>query len=193
MESFYVSTKAHSARSTLVSPTAVRALFVEGKQFRWLLLNGLGLTDSHVLAIADGLSTPGTHVGTLELESNPGITAEGYGALFDLINRADIVGDVLLDDEWHGIVVDDKAWEGKLNLVAEMNLHYGRLEYLTNGTFTSEERKCQWLEELADRLRHEEFSERGRRYYEQRKKERDAMHVNFIWYTLCQNPEMMQT
>jgi hypothetical protein len=27
---------------------------------------------------------------------------------------------------------------------------------------------------------------------EEKRKKRDAKHVNFIWYTLCQNPEMMQ-
>jgi hypothetical protein len=178
----YVSTKAHSARSTLVSPTALRALFVEGKQFEWLLLNGLGLTDSHVLAIVDGLSTPGTHVGTLELDSNPDITDQGYGALFDRINRANVVGGGPYSS-WHGFVVDDKAWEGKLNLVTDMNSKYGRLEYLTNGTFTSEERRLQWLERVADLpIPDWDFNE-----------EWEAKHLNFIWYTLCENPQMMQT
>jgi hypothetical protein len=35
----------------------------------------------------------------LNLESNPGITAQGYGALFDLFNRTNAVGYVPTDDE----------------------------------------------------------------------------------------------
>jgi hypothetical protein len=86
-------------------------------------------------------------------------------------------------DESRGFCVDDKAWEGTLNLVSEMNLEYGRLEYLTNGTFTSEERKWQWLKKVVN------LPISG---YEE-EEEWDAKHLNFIWYTLCQNPEMMQT
>jgi hypothetical protein len=28
---------------------------------------------------------------------------------------------------------------------------------------------------------------------EDKKKKSNVKHLNFIWYTLCQNPEMMQT
>jgi hypothetical protein len=62
-----VSTKMRYVHSTLVSPTALRSLFVEGNQFRSLSLRGLGLNDSHVLAIVDGLSTPDTHLDWLIL------------------------------------------------------------------------------------------------------------------------------
>jgi hypothetical protein len=84
----------------------------------------------------------------LNLESNPGITAQDYGALLNLINRANLIGDYCLISRGliGGFHVDDKVWEGKLNLVSEMNLKYRCLEYLTNGTYTSEERKWQeWL------------------------------------------------
>jgi hypothetical protein len=195
---FSVSTKTGSVHSTLVSPTALRALFVEGKAFLRLSLRGLGLTDSHILAIVDGLSTPGIHVRYLNLESNPGITAQGYGALINLINRANVVGERTGGyGEWRGFCVHDKAWEGKLNLVSEMNSEYHRLEYLTNGTFTSEERKWQWLERVADLPSSDvddEDDEDNDRHsiMEIQKKERDAKRLNFIWYTLCQNPEMMQ-
>jgi hypothetical protein len=78
----------------------------------------------------------------LNPESNPGITAQGYGALFDLFNQTNAVGYVPTDDEWWiRLCVDDKAWEGKLNLVSRMNTQYCRLEYLTNGSFSSEERR----------------------------------------------------
>jgi hypothetical protein len=184
MGHFWVSTKTHSAHSTLVSPTALRALFIEGKPFRTLILNDLGLTDSHVRAIVDGLSTPSTHLRRLNLESNPGITAQGYGALLSLINRANVVGYANYS-EWIGFCLDDKAWEGELNLVSEMNSKYGRLEHLTNGTFTSEERKFQWLERVAGLPRNKNGPGPP-------KKSMDAKHLTFIWYTLRQNPEMMQ-
>jgi hypothetical protein len=182
LDSFFAKTKKRDAHWTLVSPTALRALFVEGKQLGGLMLNDLGLTDSHVVAIVDGLSTPGTRLSYLNLESNPGITAQGYGALLNLSNRANVIGNVTLYNRYQPFV-DEKAWEDKIRLVSEMNSKYGRLEYMTNGTFTSQERTLQWLEELADRIRREEFSDRGR----------DAKHLNFIWYTLCQHPEMIQT
>jgi hypothetical protein len=182
---FCVSTKTRSVHSTLVSPTALRALFVEGKQFQRLSLNGLGLTDSHVLAIEDGLSTPGTHLRMLDLESNPGITAQGYDALLNLINRANVLGYGAFN-KWHGFRVDDKVWEGNLNLLSEMNWKYSRLEYLTNGTFTSAERRWQWLERAVGLSGSNAVDE------DERKKS-DAKHLNFVWYTLCENPEMMQT
>jgi hypothetical protein len=157
-----------------------------------LLLNGLGLTDSHVLAIADGLSTPGTHVGTLELESNPGITAQGYGALLNLINRANVVGHDIFGNGC-GFRVDDKAWADKLNLVSEMNLDYGRLEYMTNGTYTSAERRLQWLEKVTNLPIPHEVSLFITGFTSFTNKMLEAKYLNFIWYTLCENPEIMQT
>jgi hypothetical protein len=182
---FSISSKTRSVHSTLVSPRALRAQIVQWKFHRKLRLNGLGLTESHVLAIVDVFPTPDTHFSLLNLESNPDITAQGYDALFNLINGG-------LRRSMMRFCVDDKAWEAKLNLVFEMNSAYCRLEYLMNGTFTSEERKCQWLEELADHIRRQEFYDRGTRDCKKNKKKRDAKHLNFIWYTLCQNPEIMQ-
>jgi hypothetical protein len=67
----------------------------------------------------DGLSTPDAHLNYLNLESNQGITAQGYGPLINLIYWANVVGE-LIDGYggWRGFCVHDKAWEGKLNLVA---------------------------------------------------------------------------
>jgi hypothetical protein len=185
LHAFRVSTKARSVHSTLVSPRALRALFIEGKELS-LRLNGLGLTDSHVLSIVDGLSTPGTRLHCLNLESNPGISCQGYGALANLVNRANVVGSFdSFPSKWIGFCLDDKSWEGKLNLLSEMNSDYRRLEYLTNGTFTSEEYKWQWLEKVVN-LPIPDRDFRGTN------EEWDAKHLNFIWFTLCQNPEMMQ-
>ena len=54
---------------------------------------------------------------------------------------------------------------------------------MMNGTFSSEESMCQWLQKLASMLLLEE------RYIEKIA----ARHVNYIWYTLRENPEVMQT
>jgi hypothetical protein len=189
LESFCVSTKTRCVHSTLVSPTALRAMFVEGNDDCELSLRGLGLTDSHVLAIVDGLSTPGHHVRYLMLMSNPGITGQGYGALLNVISQANVIDRVFLCkwDEPDESCVDEKAWEAKIRLVSEMNSDYGRLEYMANGTFTSEERRFDWLERVVNLPIPD--------YYEcyKKKEEWDAKHLNFIWYTLCQNPGMMQT
>jgi hypothetical protein len=106
-----------------------------------------------------------------------------------------------MTDEWFGFCVDDKAWEGKLNLVAEMNLGYNRLEYMTNGSFSSKESWLQWLEWVVDLPLDDpkfinSYYDWGRpmenhavwgRYID------DAKRVDFIWYTLRKNPEMMLT
>jgi hypothetical protein len=183
LDDFCASAKTHSVHSTLVSPTALRALFVERKDNYDLSLRGLGLTDSHVLAIVGSLSTGGTHLSTLKLESNPGITAQGYGALFNVINQANVIDHVSLCkwDERDESCVDEKSWEAKIRLVSGMNSKYDRLEYMTNGIFTSEECRLQWLERVADLKSRYDWDE----------EEWDAEHLNFIWYTLCQNPEMM--
>jgi hypothetical protein len=53
---------------------------------------------------------------------------------------------------------------------------------MTNGTFTSEERRLKWLERVVNLPRPWNLDE----------EEWNAEHLNFIWYTLCKNPEMMQ-
>jgi hypothetical protein len=172
-------------------------------------LRGLGLTDSHVLAIVDRLSTPGIHLGSLNLDSNPGITAQGYGALLNLINRANVISYYELPSGKSCVCLDDKAWEGKLNLVREMNWVYKRTEFLTNGSFSSEERRWQWLEWVVglptfydedeeDRGYDEEDSsyDEGRAIEDEAVWDRkidNATRINFIWYILRENPEMMRT
>jgi hypothetical protein len=165
LDKFWLSTKTRSVHSTLVSPTALRALLVEGYQFVKLFLCSLGLTDSHILAIVDGLSTPGIHLGCLNLSSNPGITAQGYDALFNLVNRTNVIGNCGRSGVFCQFCVDDKAWEGKLNLVSEMNSAYNRLEYMTNGSFSSEESRLQWLEWVVDLPRFYDEDEEDRCYH----------------------------
>ena len=76
----------------------------------------------------------------LDLERNPWINAKGYGALLSLINRTDAC---------KSFKVDDLTWEGKLNLVAEMNSDCSHRQYMMDSIFTSGKCRWQWLQKLA--------------------------------------------
>jgi hypothetical protein len=170
MYGFDLSARTPPSYSSLVSVSAVSAMFGERRRMELLHLHGLGLNDSHCHAIAEALRVGHTSVGELSLKFNPAISAQGYSALLGLINRSNVV---------RTFRVDDKRWEAELNLVSDMNRDHGRLEYMTNGTFSSEGRRWQWLQKLASLP---SSSDRE-----------DAKHINYIWYTLRENPEVVQT
>ena len=133
---------AHS--SSLVSTNAVHALFAEiaetvlfkNHTVQELHLCGLGLNNSHCVAISEALQTgiiieQDPHMGMreLNLERNPQINAKGYCTLLSLINQT---------DAFQYLKVDEKTWQGRLNLVAEMNCYHDRRQYLTeDGIFAS--------------------------------------------------------
>jgi hypothetical protein len=174
---FGLSPRTPPSHSSLVSPKALRALVGKARTMRWLDLNGLGLNDSHCLAITDEWLASMHSVNVtgpdeqhyLNLTGNPAISAEGYSAFLSLLNRVSAVP----------FNVDDKHWQAKLNLVSQMNRDYGRLEYMTNGTFTSERHRLQWLQKLANLPSSSDKEERK--------------HANFIWYELLEHPEFMRT
>jgi hypothetical protein len=174
LETWYaleLSARTPPSHSCLVTPNAVRALFGEERRLNFLHLHGLGLNNSHCDAIAEALQEGHTSVGRLSFESNPAISAQGFAALLGLINRANVIDRFFLDK---------KRWEAELNLVSVMNRKHGRLEYMMNGTFSSEERRWQWLQKLAamEGTDEEEFA---------------ARHINYLWYTVRENPEVVQT
>jgi hypothetical protein len=162
--------------SSLVSPKALSALVSTVERMEELRLNCLGLNDSHCLVIRDVFLQSaywrpgGIWQDELNLMGNPDISDEGYSAFLSLINRVNSV---------RNFSVDDVDWEDKLNLVSQMNRDYGRLEYMTNGTFTSERHRLQWLQKLAS--------------LPSSSNEEDAEQVNFIWYELLEHPEFMRT
>jgi hypothetical protein len=168
-----VSTRMLPFQSSLVSSKAVRYLF---RAIRQRTLNsqvslcGLGVDDSHCLAIAQELRTSTSLMGDLSLAGNAAISDQGYNALLGLINRVNAI---------EAFYFDNKAWEGKLNLVSEMNRRHGRLEYLTNGHFTSDRRRWKWLEKLASLSSWNEPDA--------------AKRVNYLWYELLEHPEFRQT
>jgi hypothetical protein len=168
---FELSARTPPSHSSLVSTNAVGNLFGERRRMELLHLHGLGLNDSHCHAIAEAWRAGHTSVGELSFESNPAISAQGYSALLGLISRSNVV---------RTFRVDDKRWEAELNLVSEMNQEHGRLEYMTDGTFSSQESRWQWVQKLATMEGMEE-------------EKLAAKHVNYIWYTLRENPEVLQT
>lgn len=193
LKSFGLSARTNPSYSSLVSSNAVCAVLLsanfQGKLNFELHLEGLGLNNSHCLAIVEVLQTADTLIlKILDLDGNPHINAEGYSALLDLINGTNVIDHFYLDD---------KTWEGKLNLVSEMNRFHGRRQYLTDGTFTSERRRWQWLQKLAslpnpiDVPGHSFHREEWETF---RNKEKwEARCMNYILYELVEHPEFMRT
>jgi hypothetical protein len=170
---FELSARRLPFHSSLVSPKAVRALFcaINQRTLNSLVsLCSLGLNDGHCIGIAEELQSPDSFVRQLTLDSNPAISERGYSALLGLINRVNVV---------RMFSLDDKAWEAKLNLLTEMNRRHGRLEYLTNGHFTSERRRWEWLKKLASFRSWNRCDE--------------TKQVNYLWYELLEHPAFMQT
>ena len=171
---FRMTTRTQPAYSSLVSTNAVHAFFAANAgRLQDLHLCGLGLNNSHCLAIAVALQTADMEINELDLQLNPQINAEGYDALLSLVNRTDAC---------KIFKVDDKTWEGELNLVSEMNRFHGRRKYMSDGAFTSGKCRWQWLQELAilPNTNHEIINDW------------EAKHMNFIWYELVEHPEFMQ-
>ena len=175
--------------SSLVSTNALRAFFSQGRRLHDLNLDALGLNDSHCHEISEAWLASGTYVTWLHLRFNPAISAEGYGCFLRLINWIKAI---------KNFTVDDMAWESKLNLVSEMNRKYGRREYLTNGTFSSEERWLQWLLKLASLPVHShvvverediDFIIADPAVID----DWEAKHLNFIWLELIEHPEFLWT
>jgi hypothetical protein len=138
-------------------------------------LTSLGLGDEHCKAIAEGL------VGMvmserphkmfyleLDLKCNPNIGEEGYIAILGLLNRNHRI-------RWAAVgLVDDFQWNATFNLVFRMNTRHGRGEFLRDGTFDSRTNWVNWLARLA-RLQDAEIDE--------------ATQLNYLWYTLLENPD----
>jgi hypothetical protein len=143
-----------------------------GAETRCLSLNALGLGDEHckvlaeLLAKHDGASKRA--LGQLTLRGNPAIGEEGFEAILGLLNR----------EHWlRKVTVDDKSWQAKFNLVAELKTK-GRDEFLQSGVFDS---KIEWVAWLARLAALDEGNEEVD----------DARRLNFLWYTLIEKPEFI--
>jgi hypothetical protein len=138
-----------------------------------LSLPFLGLEDDHCKVVAESLvqrdiSSDGA-LGALDLTENPAIGREGYEHILWLLNRAHWLGKV---------TVDDKSWQAKFNLVAEMNTKHGRGEFLQSGIFDSKIEWVEWLARLAALDESEETDD-----------PKDTL--NFLWHTLIEKPEFI--
>jgi hypothetical protein len=64
----------------------------------------------------------------------------------------------------------------------------------SDGAFASKERRWQWMKKLASLPSSSNDGEEGNmEYVNGMDDEEEARHVHYIWYTLCQNPEVVQT
>jgi hypothetical protein len=143
-----------------------------GEEQRSLGLNSLGLGDEHCKAVAELLVKQGGaldgELGQLDLRGNPAIGNEGFEAILGLLNR----------EHWiEEVTVDDKSWQAKFNLVAEMNTK-GRGEFLRDGVFDSKIEWVAWLARLAALDGENEEAD-------------DPNTLNFLWYILIEKPEFI--
>jgi hypothetical protein len=139
---------------------------------RALGLTSLGLGDDHCKVVAESLvqrdrSSEGA-LRVLDLTENPAIGQEGYEHILWLLNQANWL---------HKVKVDDKSWQSEFNLVAEMNTK-GRGGFLQSGVFDS---KIEWVEWLATLTALDEENEDAD----------DPKTLNFLWYTLVEKPEFI--
>jgi hypothetical protein len=162
---------------SLITVQALRLFLQSAVDFtgggsRRLHLNSLGFSDEHCKVLAELLvkhyGASERALGQLALRGNPAIGNEGFEAILGLLNR----------ERWLGrVTVDDKSWQAKFNLVAEMNTK-GRGKFLQSGVFDSKIEWVAWLDRLA--ALDVENGETG-----------DARRLNFLWYTLIEKPEFI--
>jgi hypothetical protein len=160
----------------LVTVEALRLYLLSAVEFnsenqRRLGLHNVGLGDDHCKVVADLLvqndRAPDGEFGTLELDRNPGIGQQGYEAILGLLNRSHWI---------EKVCVDDKSWEAKFDLVAEMSKH-GRFEFLRGGAFDSQVDWVNWLDRITG-LGEDDGVD-------------DARRLSFLWYTLIEKPEFV--
>jgi hypothetical protein len=154
---------------SVVSPEALGALFAaEPVPSRTFQLNNLGLNDNHCEVMAQELArydAVSWRMDKLNLTGNPSIGKRGYAALLGLLNR-----------RFHiAVDVDNQNWKATLDLVYYINSGYHRGRFLKNGVFPSKEMLVNFLAEVIKRTD------------DQTKK------LSAIWYTLCENPDLIST
>jgi hypothetical protein len=158
---------------SVVSPEALGAFFADEPIEMPLprgsvLLNNLGLNDSHCKVMAhelardDALLRP---INMLDLTGNPSIGQHGNEALLGLLNRRFNIG---------AVEVDDQNWEKTFGLVIFMNLKHRRGRFLENDVFAS---KAMWVDFLAALTTDHDLNE--------------ARKLNAIWYTLREDPDLI--
>jgi hypothetical protein len=159
---------------------------------RALYLKGLGLGDNHVKLIAELMPIGNTQAlqGTsaslsLYLESNPAIGLPGYEALLGMLNGGSAI---------EHIGVDDAGWTATYKMVADMNLKYGRGEFMEGGVFPDKVSWMDWVIRLAnvapaEEMEEEEEEEEGKE--EDEKQDFETCKLNYIWYTLLEKPDFI--
>jgi hypothetical protein len=173
----------------LITVEALRAylaagILFNGKESRSLTLEGLGLGDDHCQAIAEHFAlnndnddnevaeTSPRMLRNLWLRNNPNIGKEGYATLMGLLNRHHAT--------LYTIRVDDKSWEAKFDFVMRMNTEFGRGQFLEDGIFAHRAKWVDWLEWLENMA-------------PPKNREEETRNVNFLFYSLLENPGFLSS
>jgi hypothetical protein len=180
----------------MISCQALQNLLVRKKKWWRLGLDSLGLTDDHCHVLAncfasvttntnDGdndantahklttASTPSSDstikVGDLlSLRSNPAMTQLGYKALFTVLYQKSRMGLVQ---------VDDAFWVAEFDLVRSLNNLHGRLNVVSSeGTIRNRQDWIEWLARIGNGVGSWES---------------DSKKLNYLWFAIRHNPEML--
>jgi hypothetical protein len=165
----------------LVTVEALRAYLVANVQFngqasRSLTLEGLGLNDEHCQAIVEHFamynSNSNRMLHALWLRNNPDIGHEGYAVLLGLLNQHHAT--------LQSVKVDDKSLQATFDFVVRMNTEFRRGQFLRDGVFSCREKWMEWMEYLREAAPAENERERAR-------------NVNFLFYSLLENPGFLSS
>lgn len=161
----------------LISASCLHQVLSHKPKWWRLALDGLGLDDQHCHVLTQALCQESCRFGDLlSLTMNPAVSRIGWNQLFDALAHKQRLGLVK---------VDDKSWQATFDLVRSMNNIHGRLQFLevgrgggggekggTTTTYASRERWIEWLAKLS-----------------QISWEDDAHKINYLWYTLLEQPD----
>jgi hypothetical protein len=164
---------------SIVSPEALGSFFAcrgrIGQRPCGANLRNLGLNDNHCKVMAEQLTMAeqpavdfalGRPSFALNLCGNPSIGQEGYRTLLGILNRKFNIAHV---------DVDDQNWTAKFNLVIYMNNVFNRGDFLKDGALPSKAMLVNFLAKLTTNSS---------------RIEPDQL-LNFIWYTLREDPSLI--
>ncbi len=154
----------------LVSHAALQDLLQVKPKWWRMALDGMGLDDGHTQILGSALKkSPDCKMNDiLSLRNNPKITSKGLSSLYN----------VCLNKQRMGLVQsDDQGWVATFDLVRPLNNLHRRLEYKNaEGRFVDPQRWMEWFQVLSDLPWID-----------------DTRKLNYIWFTLCEQPEMIQS
>lgn len=152
---------------SMVSTEALEELLLYKQKWWRLSFDNLGLGDEHCSVIARMFArNENCKAGDLlSLLSNPAITDAGFKTMFKVFFNKGRMG---------LIKVDDARWVAEFDLVRSMNNLHGRLDIVPNGKIGSKREWIDWISKI------------GNQGWEA-----ETKRLNYIWFALRQNPEIV--